>query len=295
MHRVTFDLDVLRSFIAGIDLGSYARAAERLGRSTSAVSAQLKKLEEQAGTAVFVKAGRGLALTEEGELLLSYARRLIELNDEAAIALKGLSAEGWIRVGVQQDFGETVLPAVLARFARSHPRVRVEARVGRNAELLDRVVRGQLDLALVWDDRLAIPYAERIAEWPMHWIGPANGAPLVTERPLQLVGLDETCRFRTAGIAALDRAGRPWEMAFTSTSLGGVWAGVAAGFGVTVRTRAGLPAGLRVLEGAERGWPALPSVALSLAYGEVRPGDLPARLGAMIREEVHLAAPAEGR
>ncbi|TIO10926.1 MAG: LysR family transcriptional regulator, partial [Mesorhizobium sp.] len=109
MRRVTFDLDVLRTFVTGMELGSFAKAAERLGRSTSAVSAQLKKLEEQAATPVFRKAGRGLALTEAGETMLSYARRLIELNDEAASAIRDVELEGWVRLGLQEDFGEAVL------------------------------------------------------------------------------------------------------------------------------------------------------------------------------------------
>ncbi|TIX61753.1 MAG: LysR family transcriptional regulator, partial [Mesorhizobium sp.] len=126
MRRVTFDLDVLRTFVTGIELGSFARAAERLGRSTSAVSAQLKKLEEQAATPIFRKSGRGLALTEAGETMLGYARRLLELNDEAAAAIHDVELEGWVRLGLQEDFGEAVLPEVLGRFARANPKVKIE-------------------------------------------------------------------------------------------------------------------------------------------------------------------------
>jgi len=129
MRRATFDLDVLRSFVAGVELGSFAKAADRVGRSTSAVSAQLRKLEDQAGTAIFRKAGRGLALTDAGETMLAYARRLLDLNDEAAAAVRGLELEGWVRLGLQEDFGEVLLPEVLGRFARAHPKVRIEARV----------------------------------------------------------------------------------------------------------------------------------------------------------------------
>src|ERR1700722_342948 len=137
MRKVTFDLDVLRSFATGMELGSFAKAADRLGRSTSAVSAQLKKLEDQAGTPIFRKAGRGLALTEAGETLLAYARRLVELNDEAASAVQGVELEGWVRIGMQEDFGEALLPDVLGRFARAHPKVRIEARIERNAALME--------------------------------------------------------------------------------------------------------------------------------------------------------------
>src|SRR3954471_20455051 len=115
MSQVMFDLDVLRSFSTGIALGSYARAADKLGRSTSAVSAQLRKLESQAGTPLLRKAGRGLELTEAGETMLAYAHRLLELNDEAVAAVNGTSLEGEVRIGLQEDLGESVLPAALAR------------------------------------------------------------------------------------------------------------------------------------------------------------------------------------
>ena len=146
MSHVTYDLDVLRSFSTGIALGSYARAADKLGRSTSAVSAQLRKLESQAGTPLLRKAGRGLELTEAGETMLAYAHRLLELNDEAVAAVNGSSLQGLVRVGLQEDLGEAVLPAALGRFVRAHPGVRIEACVARSAELRERLELGRLDM-----------------------------------------------------------------------------------------------------------------------------------------------------
>src|SRR3954470_14570576 len=104
MRRVTFDLDVLRTFVTGMELGSFAKAAERLGRSTSAVSAQLKKLEEQVGAPVLRKSGRNMVPTPTGEVLIAYARRLLELNDEASHAVNGTDLEGALRLGVAEDF-----------------------------------------------------------------------------------------------------------------------------------------------------------------------------------------------
>ena len=151
MRQTNLDLDALRAFVTGVELGAYARAADRLGRSTSAVSAQLKKLEDQVGIPIFRKAGRGLALTDGGETLLAYARRLLDLNDEAMNAVQGVALEGWVRLGLQEDFGEAILPRVLGRFARAHPKVRVEGRIARNAELVEKTMSGRLDLALAWD------------------------------------------------------------------------------------------------------------------------------------------------
>lgn len=294
MRRIHFDLDVLRSFALGIELGSFAKAAERLGRSTSAVSAQLKKLEDQAGAPLLRKAGRGLALTDAGETLLGYARRLLELNDEAAAAVRGVELEGWVRLGLQEDFGEGLLPEVLGRFARAHPRVRVEVRIARNAELLERVGAGRLDLALAWDARAVGAHAERVGEVPMRWIG-AAGAPPVDRRdgePLPLVVLEAPCLLRSAAIAALDRAGMPWRVAFTSASLAGIWAAVAAGLGISVRTPLGLPGRVRAFALGEAGLPALPVLGLSLHRAEAQPSAAVARLAALLLQSLEGLHPA---
>jgi len=218
--RTTFDIDVLRSFALGVELGSFAQAADRLNRSTSAVSAQLKKLEEQAGAPLLRKAGRGLALTETGETMLGYARRREDLNDEAAAAVRGVRLEGRVRLGLQEDFGEHLLPAVLGRFARAHPKLRVEARIARNAELMEGIARGSLDLALAWEAGADVAHAERIARLPMRWIGAAH-LPVAERKgsePLPLVLLDPPCLVRSAATAALDRAGISWRIAFSSAS-----------------------------------------------------------------------------
>jgi DNA-binding transcriptional LysR family regulator len=280
VSRVIYDLDVLRSFSTGIALGSYARAADKLGRSTSAVSAQLKKLESQAGTALLRKAGRGLELTEAGETMLAYAHRLLELNDEAVAAVNGSSLQGQVRVGLQEDLGEAVLPAALGRFVRAHPNVRIEACVARSAELRERLELGQLDLAFAWDVGLenADVRSERIVRLPLQWIGPADIAtldapwwtrharrgPRSGKEPLPLVLLDAPCPLREIVTASLERAGIAWRHAFNSASLGALWAATSAGLGLSVRTGFGLPAHVRPIDRAGTGLPALPQIALAL-------------------------------
>jgi DNA-binding transcriptional LysR family regulator len=289
MRRTIFDLDVLRTFATGMELGNFARAADRLGRSTSAVSAQLKKLEEQAGTPIFRKAGRGLALTEAGETMLTYARRLLELNDEAAAAVHNVELEGWVRLGLQEDFGENLLPDVLGRFARAHPKVRIEARVVRNAELIERVTSGKLDLALAWSDGNLTPHCAPIAEVPMCWIGPAAGRfewSAESGEPLPLASLEAPCLLRTAAIRALDAAGISWRLAFVSPSLGGLWAAAAAGLGVTIRTPIGLPDKVKQLTPAEGGLPELPRLGLVLHRAEAEPDPATARLAELVLQSV---------
>jgi DNA-binding transcriptional LysR family regulator len=289
MRRISFDLDVLRSFVTGVDLGSFAKAAGRLDRSTSAVSAQLKKLETQAGRPLLRRVGRGMVLTEAGEVMLGYARRLLELNDEAATALRGGELDGAIRLGLQEDFGETLLPEVLGRFARAHPKVRIEAHIARNAELLERIAAGRLDLALAWETGVPSVHAEHVGAVPMCWIGPAQERLRWSPddgTPLPLVMLEAPCLLRSAAIEALDRARIPWRMVFTSAGLAGVWAAVAAGLGVTLRTPLGLPASVRWLDAAAVALPTLAGLGLGLHRAESEPTPAVVRLAGIVRHDL---------
>lgn len=296
MRITNLDMDALRSFVVGMDAGSFARAAERLGRSTSAVSAQLKKLEEQAGTPLLRKSGRGLTLTDGGEALMSYARRLLALNDEAVSAVSGLELEGWVRLGLQEDFGETILPQVLGRFARAHPKVRIEGRIGRNDELKEKIASGQLDLALAWDDGAENIRAQPIAALPLHWLGPAEADGLryaADGAPVPLVALEAPCILRTLACEQLDRHGLSWRLAFVSPSLGGLWAATSAGLGVAVRTSFGIPSSVKPLDPASTGLPELPALKLALLRAKKDIGPTGEHLAAIMTEALREALPAE--
>jgi DNA-binding transcriptional LysR family regulator len=287
-NRTNLDMDVLRTFVTGFELGSFAMAAQRLGRSQSAVSTQLRKLEAQVGQALVEKSGRGLKLTGAGEGLLSYAKRLLELNDEAVDAIRGGELEGWIRLGVPQDFADTVLPVVLARFTRAHPKVRVEVQVDRGAPLIEKIIVGELDLALAWGDGSDSPHAELIAELPITWIGPPDWAGRTASGgdPLPLLVFAPPCSFRSAGIAALDAAGISWRLAFTSPSLPGLWAAAEAGLGITLRTTISMPPGLRALDPVATGLPALPLVPLALHRAEKGAGAAAEKLKQIVLDTV---------
>ena len=311
MSRVIYDLDVLRSFSTGIALGSYARAADKLGRSTSAVSAQLKKLESQAGTALLRKAGRGLELTEAGETMLAYAHRLLELNDEAVAAVNGSSLQGHVRVGLQEELGETVLPAALARFSRAHPQVHIEAFVGRSAELQERLELGQLDFALVWKvggDPVNLR-VERLMRLPLQWIGSASLAtldapswwtqhsrrvPKASREPLPLIMLDGPCPLRGIVTAALQRSGIGWRRAFSSASLGALWAATSAGLGLSVRTAFGLPSHVRIIDRAGTGLPALPQMDLAMYRPDSDSEPAADRLATLLVDAIRQASVAAG-
>lgn len=281
MRRPIFDLDVLRTFVTGVEFNSFAKAADRLDRSTSAVSAQLKKLEEQVGTPILAKSGRGLALTPTGETLLSHARRLLELNDGIFQTLRESQTAGTIRLGLQEDFGEHFLSDILRRFVQTYPRVNLEVRIARNAELLALVERSNLDLALTWDTGHTSPYATHLGETQMHWIG-ARDTPLLTaldDSPLPLILFDAPCLLRSAATQALDAAHIPWRIALTSPSVGGIWAAVAAGLGLTLRTRIGLPSHLTVVSGL----PPVPSLGYVLHCDNDDPSPATQQLVALIK------------
>ena len=286
MNLTNLDMDVLRTLTVAMDLGGFAKAAVRLGRSQSAVSLQMRRLEDRVGRALFRKEGRGLALTDAGDLVLSYARRILELNDEALAAARGVAIAGAVRFGVPQDFGDGWLPAVLARFARAHPSVLIEARVDRTNRLIDRIAEGGLDLALLWGGQ-APANASVVARLPMVWIG-AKGFACARGEAVPLALFDPPCVFRQPGVEALDRAHQRWRIAFTSPSLSGLWAAAAAGLGVTIRTTLGLSPQLAVL-GKPIGLPKLPDIALSLYVAEPSPPPAVVRLKDILLDELTAA------
>ncbi|WP_115717854.1 LysR substrate-binding domain-containing protein [Gallaecimonas mangrovi] len=280
MRKITLDLEALRSFVAGVELGSFAQAALTLNRSTSAVSAHLKKLEQQLGQGLFKKAGRGLELLPAGESLLSYARHLLALNDEAVLALGQNQLEGKVRLGLQEDFGESLLTEVLARFNRAYPSVEIEVQVNRNGDLLAAMHNQQLDLALAWQQPGGHNGGELIKSFPLCWLGRPDTA--LTE-PLPLVLFEAPCLIRQQALDALDKAGIRWRVVMTSRSLAGIWAAVQAGLGITVRTRAGVPTALKVLAGL----PPLPPLALTMLTSSQAPSDAALSLKTCLLDSVH--------
>ncbi|HJW06438.1 MAG TPA: LysR substrate-binding domain-containing protein [Rhodanobacter sp.] len=263
MSLPNLDMDAMRTLVAILQLGSLGRAAQKIGRSPSAASQQIRKLESQLGQPLFRKQGRNMVLTESGELVHSYARRILELNDEAARSVAGRSVEGAVRFGLPGDFAETWLPAALGQFKRAHPAVRVDVEVERNGRLLERLDRGEFDLVLAMGHGNR-PDARRLATLPMTWIGPAGTeAVLKADAPLDLALYNAPCFFRRAGIEALDQAAIPWRLAYATASLQSLWAGVAAGLGITLRTTAGIPSSLMRLD-ERHGLPPLPVVELCL-------------------------------
>ena len=236
-------LDTLRTLVAAYDLGGFAQAADRLGRTPSAVSLQMKKLQEDVGDTLFRKDGRRLALTEAGEIVLRYSRQMLELNDELLDTIRGAALAGTVRLGFSQDFAETILPQVLTRFTALYPLVQIELRIDRNAALVEAVETGQLDVALAIGHEQK-PTARRVGELQLVWIA-GRGFSRKAEQILPLVMLGPQCMFRQRALAALTEAEIPWRIAAVSPSLAGLWATGVAGLGITARAAMGLPHGLK--------------------------------------------------
>jgi DNA-binding transcriptional LysR family regulator len=238
MNLANLDLDTLRTLVVANDLGGYAQAADRLGRTPSAISLQMKRLQDDLGAQLFRKKGRTLALTEAGETAIRYARRILALNDELLDTLQGTTLSGLIRLGCSQDFS-SILPAVLSQFAALYPRMQIELRIEGNAVLLEALEKGQIDLALAIGHETR-PTAQTIGKLDIVWIAARNFiAP--PGLPLSLAVLGPQCVFRIGAIQQLDQINAPYRIAATSPSLNGLWAALLGGLGITARTALGLP------------------------------------------------------
>ncbi|WP_170478690.1 LysR family transcriptional regulator [Ruegeria arenilitoris] len=203
------DITTLRSFIAVADHGGVTRAAGFLHLTQSAVSMQLKRLEELLGLELLDRSGRTIALTASGEQLLAYARRIVALNDEVISKLTDQAFEGEVVLGVPHDIVYPAIPRVLQRFNADFPRVRVQLVSSYSMQLKEMYRRGECDLILTTEASGA-DGAETIAELPLRWIG-APGGSAWRKRPIPLA-LGRRCLFRPQVIAALDAAGIPWEL-----------------------------------------------------------------------------------
>lgn len=258
---MSLDLDSLRMLVTAVDLGGYGQAGARLGRTPSAVSLQMKRLQIAAGATLFRKSGRGVALTEAGEIVLSYARRMLAMRDELLDTVRGAALSGAVRLGCSQDFAKSVLPGVLSRFSELYPLVLIELRIEGNDVLADAVEKGELDIALaVGQAERAL--AVRIGELDLVWIAGKDFTPR-PDQPLPLVLLGPQCAFRKTAVAALEQHGMPWRLAALSPSLAGLWASALGGLGITARSRMNLPTGL--IHGAALfGLPALGTFPMTL-------------------------------
>lgn len=258
------DLDQLHTFITIADTGSFTKAAEEVHRTQSAVSMQMRRLEERLGKALFQKDGRTNRLTEEGERLLTYARRLLRLNRETLAAFDDNSLEGHIRIGTPDDYADRFLPEIMARFSRSNPKVELSVICEPTYNLIDQLKRGNLDVAIVTHSG-SKGASEVVRREPLLWVTSANHS-IHSEDVLPLAVGRTTCMWRRAACDMLDQMGRDYRILFTSWSATVIIAAVLSGQAVSVLPECALRPGMRILGEAD-GFGALPDVQIGIMRG----------------------------
>jgi DNA-binding transcriptional LysR family regulator len=241
-----FDLELLRSFVSVVDSGGFTRAGERVHRTQSTVSQQIKRLEDDVGQPLLNRAGKDVTPTEAGERLLSYARRLLSLAEEARDVVGKPSSEGAVRLGIPEDFAAYRLTKLLANFSRARPGLRLDVRVDQSTYLRRDLERGELDLALF---KRSAGEKGGIAVWPerVHWVTSKSHPLDPATQSVPLIGFPTGCLYRARAIHAIESTGRSWHMAYTSSSLAGIQAAVAAGLGLSILSEIAIQADHRML------------------------------------------------
>lgn len=268
-------MDLLRTFATVADLGSFTKAGDALGRTQPAISLQIKRLEELIGAPLLERDSRSLRLTTAGETLAGYARRILELHDEALAQLAGPTVTGSVRVGIPNDFAVSFLPRVLSDFLALEPGIAVEVRCEISIALLRELQEGKLDLAIAMSPEPVGPTAARLWTEGLVWVAGRESVP--AGKPLPLVTYPEGCTYRARMTQALSKAGIPWCIACTSSSLAALQAAVGAGLGLTVLSLHTIPPGLVVL-GSDIGLPGLADATVGVYYDRERRSEACIRL-----------------
>lgn len=269
-------MELLRSYLTVAELGGFTSAGDKLGRSQPAISLQIQRLEELVGRPLLQRAsGRRVALTEDGELLLDYARRILSLNDEVLERLTQPRISGCVRLGIPNEFASSFLPQILGQFAHTYPDVELNVGCYLSVNLLTRLARGEFDLVLALHEQ---PYSGTSESWPepLTWVG-SREHEIAQRDPLPLIVAPPGCVYRNRLLQTLESQGRRWRIAYTSPSFGGIRAGVIAGLGVTALTARTVPPELRPLAVSEH-LPALADVYARLHYDQLRCNEAVRRL-----------------
>ena len=262
------DYNLLRTFVTAAETGNLTRAAERLHLSQPTISLQLKRLEEYLGRRLIERTPRSFRLTDAGETLLGYGRRILALSDEVVGQITEPTVAGVVRLGTPEDFATTHLSKVLAAFSRAHPNVALEITTDLTLNLMERFGKGEFDLVLVKREPLGPSEGVRVWREDLVWACASEHAEAFAAREdsLPLVVSPHPCVYRKRAMKALDEAGRSWRVAYTSTSLAGAQAAVRAGLGLTVLPAGMVPSDFTRL-GRKAGLPSLPETEIALLTG----------------------------
>ncbi|TCR92294.1 MULTISPECIES: LysR substrate-binding domain-containing protein [Rhizobium/Agrobacterium group] len=255
MH-VPLESDLLRVFLIVAEAGNVTRAASDVGRTQSAVSLQLKRLEESVGKPLFERGPRGVALTESGKQLLPYARRIVDLMDETTAAMRRRPLDGLVRIGIPEEYGHTILPRALGVFAESHPSVDVTVMCGYTAQQMDALENDRLDLAVVFDWSAQV-HGEVLFIDPTVWV--TSTVHRLHERnpmPIAVYGRSSWCT--EFAIRSLEQHSLPYRIAYSCDTSGGLKIAVTAGLAIAPLSRSNIPPDCRELT-IEDGFPPIDS------------------------------------
>ena len=280
---LNLDIDQLKTFLAIADTGSFTRAAEEVNKTQSAVSMQMKRLEETVGLSLFIRDGRGVRLSREGERLIERARLLTSMNDDIMSDFTKPELSGTVRLGTPDDYADLFLPEVMARFARSHPRVTVDVECVTSSRLNELIALGQLDLSLVtFCDRA--PEGDLIRREELVWVT-SQRHTAHTQDVVPLATADSTCAWRKLALSGLESAGRRYRIAYTSANRLAIDAAVLQGLAVAAMAEICVRPGMRVLRPSE-GFPPLGTFDIGLVYKPGKPAPATLALAQHIRESL---------
>lgn len=291
MHR-DLDLTLLRAFLAVVETGSVTAAARLLNRTQSAVSLQLKRLEDSLEQPLFEREHKRLTLAPSGERLVGHAQRLIAMNDEMWNRMVAPSFEGEVRLGVPVDIIVTYVPQILRRFAGTWPGVRVSLVAKNSYDLLEDLAKGDIDLTITTDLE-SIDRCEVLKTDDLVWVG-APGGSAHKRSPLPIAVGGKNCRFRPVIIEAVRAMGRDWRIVLQVANQDAVNATITAGLSVGAMLRESVPTNLEVLA-AGAGLPELPAFKINLHMPVTGGSDIARELARHIRAEFAVRAEISGR
>ncbi len=262
------DVDQLKTFLAIADSGNFTRAGEEVNKTQSAVSMQMKRLEETIGRPIFARDGRGSRLTSDGERLVDYARRLVAMNDEAVSNFSQPEITGTIRFGTPDDYADLFLPEILARFSRTHPQVNVDVECLQSADLAAHIRNSELDLAVVTFNGGDIN-GEALISADMVWVTSARHQTHMQEK-LPLAASSVSCGWRKLAVEKLQENDRAFRVAYMSPNFATICAVVTQGLAVAAMPRICVKPGMRILT-PEEGFPTMGAFDIGLIH---KPGKL---------------------
>ena len=281
------DIDLLKTFLAIADTGSFTRAAAEVHKTQSAVSMQMKRLDELLGRPLFARDGRASRFTPDGERLIEYARRMVTINDEAVSAFTRPELTGTVRFGTPDDYADRFLPEILARFSRTHSLVTVDVECLNSLDLFERTKRGEMDLALVTFG-CDVVTDEPVRREPLVWVTSAkHNVHMLEVLPLA----SPHCEWRKAVLTALDSQKRKFRIAYSSSNSNAINAAVHTGLAVGAVPELCVRPGMRIL-GEKDGFPALGTFDIGLVRKPGRPSSAVEALARHVTESLSNLTPA---